>query len=371
MSNNFKNKVKELYDLKCSKYDNINEKNVLPAVDKIVVIGDIHGDFQKTIECLKLAKVLQEDTKYGVNNPKRYKWIGDDTVIVQVGDQIDRCRNLPCNDPLATDPDENSDIKILKFFTDLHFKALKKGGAVYSLVGNHELMNVVGRMDYVSYKGIKGFENEDQYGSKIYQDKLPTNIKDMDARKYTFKPGNPLSEYIACTRKLVLKIGDYLFVHAGILPIIAEKYPGDQGIETMNNILSAYLFNSLDKEEIEKHQMLLGPEIVEKELFSNGGDMSYYDISPLWNRKYGHLSRSNDILENAEVCSNYFNPIKSIYNVNKMFIGHTPQTNKINASCDNGLWFTDIAMSKAFGGFGKNQAQVLLIEKGKEPKVIM
>ena len=88
MSNNFKNKVKELYDQKCSKYDNINEKNVLPAVDKIVVIGDIHGDFQKTIECLKLAKVLQEDTKYGINNPKRYKWIGEDTVIVQVGDQF-------------------------------------------------------------------------------------------------------------------------------------------------------------------------------------------------------------------------------------------------------------------------------------------
>ena len=367
----FKDRVNQLYDQKCSKYKDINEKNVLPAVDKIVVIGDLHGDFEKTKECLRLSNVLEEDTKFDENNPKRYKWIGGETVIVQVGDQIDRCRNLPCHEPNATNPDENSDIKILKFFTDLHFKALKKGGAVYSLVGNHELMNVVGRMDYVSYKGIKNFENENQYGKKLYQSKIPSDLKDIEARKYAFQPGNPLAEYLACTRKLVLKIGDYLFVHAGILPEIAEKYPGDDGIDNMNKILSAYLFNMLDKNEIVKHQMLLGPEIVEKELLPNGPDQSFYEISPLWNRKYGHISRSSNLVENAEVCNLYFNPIKKIYNVNKMFIGHTPQANTINSSCNDGLWFTDVAMSKAFGGYGKNLAQVLVLEKDKEPRVIM
>ncbi len=372
-SNNFKDQVKELYNQKCSKFqtDNIYEKNVLPAVDRIIVIGDLHGDFQKTIQCLKLGKVLEEDKKYDINNPKRYKWIGGETVIVQIGDQIDRCRNLPCHDPKSTNPDENSDIKILKFFTDLHVKALKKGGAVYSLVGNHEIMNVVGRMDYVSYKGIKDFEKEDKYGEKIYENNIPNNVKDLEARKLAFQPGNPLAEYLACSRKLVLKIGDYLFVHAGILPIIAEMYPNDTGIEEMNNILTAYLFDMLDKKEISKHQMLLGPEIVEKELFSNNIDQSTYEISPLWNRKFGRISRSDDIIQNNEVCSSIFNPIKKIYKVNKMFIGHTPQSDVINSSCDNGLWFTDVAMSKAFGGFGKNHAQVLLLEKGSEPKVII
>ena len=77
------------------------------------------------------------------------------------------------------------------------------------------------------------------------------------------------------------------------------------------------------------------------------------------------------MIQNNEVCSSIFNPIKKIYKINKMFIGHTPQADVINSSCDSGLWFTDVAMSKAFGGFGKNQAQVLLIEKGSEPKVII
>lgn len=372
-SNNFRDQVKEVYNQKCSRFqsDNIYEKNVLPPVDRIIVIGDLHGDFQKTIQCLKLAKVLEEDINLDVNSTKRYKWVGGDSVIVQIGDQIDRCRNLPCHNPESTNPDENSDIKILKFFTDLHLKALKKGGAVYSLVGNHEIMNVVGRMDYVSYKGIKGFEKEDNYGKKIYEGEIPKDVTDLEARNFAFQPGNPIAEYLACSRKLVLKIGDYLFVHAGVLPIIAEMYPNDVGIEEMNNILTAYLFNMLDKKEIAKHQILLGPEIVEKELFSNDIDQSTYDISPLWNRKFGRISRSNNLEQNNEVCNSIFNPVKKIYKINKMFIGHTPQEDIINSSCDNGLWFTDVAMSKAFGGYGKNQAQVLVIEKGSEPKVIM
>ena len=60
----FTNRINKLYQQKCSKYSNIHDANVLPAVDRIIVIGDLHGDFDKTIQCLKLAKVLQEDNKY-------------------------------------------------------------------------------------------------------------------------------------------------------------------------------------------------------------------------------------------------------------------------------------------------------------------
>ena len=67
--------------------------------------------------------------KYG------WRWSGGNTIVVQLGDQIDNLRNNP-------DYDEPSDIKILKFMTDLHNQAQKeKKGAVYSLLGNHEIMN--------------------------------------------------------------------------------------------------------------------------------------------------------------------------------------------------------------------------------------
>lgn len=361
----FKDKINNLYQQKCSKYSSIYEKNVLPPVKRIIAIGDLHGDFNKTIECLKIAKVLEEDKNFPLNSKKRYKWIGGETVIVQIGDQIDRCRNLPCNNPNSTNPDENSDIKILKFFTDLHLKAIKKGGAVYSLVGNHEIMNVTGRMDYVSYKGIVGFEKENEYGDSLYQSKIPDGLTDLDAREWAFKPGNPLAEFIACTRKLVLKIGDFMFVHAGILPKIAEQYKGDIGIEEMNHILSAYLFDKLDKDEIVKHQNLLGPEIASRSGIL-GADNDNYEISPLWNRKYGYISRSSNEFDNEKTCNLLFNPIKKIYSIKKMFIGHTPQVdNKITSSCNNGLWFTDIGMSKAFNpNDNEVKAQVLEIKDG-------
>ena len=51
------------------------------------------------------------------------------------------------------------DLRILNYFTKLHEEAQKVGGAVYSIIGNHELMNVNGDMRYVSHEGIKGFDN--------------------------------------------------------------------------------------------------------------------------------------------------------------------------------------------------------------------
>ena len=182
--NNFKSKnLKKLNKMikeannKCSLFP-----SRLPAVNRIIVIGDLHGDWDATIESLKVAKLID------INN----NWVGKDTVVVQLGDQIDRCRILPCNNPTSTKDDEASDIKILLFFTNLHKQAQKVGGAVYSVIGNHELMNVIGDMRYVSYENIKEFDN------------MYDNKSGMESRIEAFKPGNPLANFLACTRKMVL-----------------------------------------------------------------------------------------------------------------------------------------------------------------------
>ena len=54
---------------------NENDKN-------IYMIGDIHGDWDMTMKVLRVAKLID-------NNGS---WIGGETVVVQVGDQVDRCR---------------------------------------------------------------------------------------------------------------------------------------------------------------------------------------------------------------------------------------------------------------------------------------
>ncbi len=154
-AHNFNN----IWDEKCSNHAKL--PNILPKVDRIIVIGDIHGDMYILLDCLKIAKVIENNIKW-TGDYNSIKWIGGETVIVQVGDQIDSCRydgiNI-CNNPNNYENDEPNDLNILFFMTQLHNKAQKDGGAIYSLIGNHELMNVKGDLSYVSYSNIKHFSN--------------------------------------------------------------------------------------------------------------------------------------------------------------------------------------------------------------------
>ena len=221
---------------------------ILPPVNRIIGIGDIHGDLDLAINFLLVANVITEinyDTfmnninvslkipiittiedfnKYSSNNNLKYryfKWIGNDTYVVQVGDQIDRCRpsnNMKCDKPDATIEDENSDLIIMELFDDLHKAAKKCGGAVYSLIGNHEVMNFDGNFDYVSYKGINDYKQ----------------IK--KSRNENF---NKLREKFACTRNAIIIIGDFVFVHGGLASNLLSKY----NVFEINFIIRKYIYD--------------------------------------------------------------------------------------------------------------------------------
>ena len=49
-------------------------------------VGDIHGDMSKAINALKFAGVLKDDND-------RPTWVGGNTVVVQLGDVLDRGDN--------------------------------------------------------------------------------------------------------------------------------------------------------------------------------------------------------------------------------------------------------------------------------------
>ena len=325
----------KIWEDKCQNYKYL--PNILPAVKRIIVIGDIHGDINILYECLKIGKVIDNNLK----------WIGKKTVVVQVGDQIDSCRYdqiNSCNDinNYKKNEDKASDINILYFMTNLHNLASEHGGAVYSLMGNHELMNVVGDMSYVSYNNNKQFNNYIKENGEIIED-------GMTARKYVFSPGNKISNFLACTRKIALIIGNNLFVHAGIVPQIIEKYK----IDDMNKLLTLFLLDELKDPSI------------------------FYDVmmsskySPLWTREFG------DTKMTTEKCDELMNPIKKVYKVGRIFVGHTPQLDKgITKICKDQIILTDVGMAEAFDPFDKTklktgeknehrEAQVLEILKNK------
>src|SRR5204863_9287987 len=91
----------------------------------------------------------------------------------------------PCNHPKTTYNDEGCDIEIMELFNDLSLQADKVGGCVISLLGNHELMNAMGQMYYVSHLGIKQFEGY------VDPDSPKRQFKDgTKARIHAFQPGN-------------------------------------------------------------------------------------------------------------------------------------------------------------------------------------
>ena len=126
------------------------KKSVFPSKSRIIAIGDIHGDFHALLSSLKLAKVIQEIPiqKANYNSPfdgnKYYQWSGGNTFLIQLGDLLDRGGR-----GVSTRPEhEMEEIQVLKFLYDLSLEAEQSRGKVITLIGNHELMNMLGDFRY-------------------------------------------------------------------------------------------------------------------------------------------------------------------------------------------------------------------------------
>lgn len=298
--------------------------SILPAVERIIVLGDVHGDFAVTIKMLKVANLIDAD----------HDWIGGSTYVVQVGDQVDRCRpqgTYPCNHELGTENDEASDIKILKLFTKLHNQAILAGGKVISLLGNHELMNSQGQLHYVSYLGLKEFDN--------YIDPKNKNLtfkNGEEARMHAFKPGNEYGKYLGCSRLGAVVVGSNLFVHAGILPILIQELEikNKEDIENINLLIRKWLLKKINYRNIDK---IVGSS----------------KHSMFWTRILGNIPKNMHIHD--QTCADYLAPVLKTLNVGSVIIGHTPQSfikfGGINGTCDNKLWRVDNGSSGAFDKF--------------------
>ena len=312
--------------------------SVLPPVRRIIAIGDLHGDFRVLLQCLRLAKVIDTYTR---------NWVGGDTVVVQLGDQVDsKCRPLPRQQQQQQQQkqkqqqrqqqcekdDVGDELKIIKFLDELHRRAQETNGAVYSLLGNHELMNVMGNINYASAENLVMFG-----GAK--------------GRLNQFAPSGEIAVYLACNRNSIMKIGDFIFVHGGLLPKKAQQHT----LENINRIIREYLLGNKAQSEPEVQDMLVGQE------------------SPFWTRMFSDLLSGNS----PESCAALHESIEYL-KVKGMVVGHTVQPQGINSGCQGRIWRTDVALSRSFGPGGggggqnkKKKIQVLeILNNGSEINVL-
>jgi len=272
-------------------------QDIIKTTNRILVIGDLHADYNKTIALLKHFNLINNNNK----------WIGKNTIIVQMGDQVDGLGR-------GSFTDASGELKILELFDDLHHQALIYGGAVYSILGNHEIMNVEGIFTYAS------------------QNDINTN-GGIEKRRQLFRPGGAMAQHFSCTRNSILKINNILFVHGGIHPDILQYKDADKEIKVINKVIQNYLNGFIEKNDKELN--------------------NYFNVNKgiIWDRSMG-----NDSIN----CNNVDKVLKHL-NADHIIIGHTPQ-GIINSICNNKVWRVDVGLSKSMGS---NKMSVLEIKDGE------
>ena len=258
-----------------------------PAPERIVAIGDLHGDLDHARRGLRLAGVVDDQDR----------WIGGSAVLVQTGDEIDR---------------GDDDRAILDRIEDLKAQAALAGGEVIALLGNHEIMNASLDFRYVTAGGFAAFSPPlAPDGSPGLPLDVPLEAR---GRASAFAPGGAYARVLA-SRPFVARVGDTVFVHGGILP----KHVA-YGLDRMNDEVDAWLLHRRDQPP--------APLVAED--------------GPVWTRAYSSLAEAPDCDALARVLSEL--------RAKRMVVGHTVQPSGISSACDDRVWRIDVGLSRAFGG---------------------
>jgi hypothetical protein len=111
------------------------QEDVFTGVERVVAVGDVHGDHDQLVSVLRSAKLIDDQNK----------WIGGKAHLVQTGDVMDR------------GPQSR---KAMDLLMRLEEEAKAAGGAVHALIGNHESMILFGDYRYLSPEEVAAFKDE-------------------------------------------------------------------------------------------------------------------------------------------------------------------------------------------------------------------
>lgn len=156
------------------------EKDQYPLPAKMLVLSDIEGNFEALKLMLTGAKVMGP----------YFEWTFGTGHLVLLGDFFDRGLNVT---------------ECLWLIYKLEYEAEAAGGKVHFILGNHEIMNLAGYYDYVRNK----YKQNAQLIGEDYS--------------LWFDDHSELGRWLR-TKNAVEKIGDYVFCHAGISPVLAGTY---------------------------------------------------------------------------------------------------------------------------------------------------
>jgi 3',5'-cyclic AMP phosphodiesterase CpdA len=185
------------------------------GVGRVVAISDVHGAYDGMLRTLHSAGVIDD---------KAY-WAAGGTHLVITGDVLDRGADSR---------------KVMDLIMALEQQALEAGGQVHLLLGNHEVMNLVGDLRYVSAAEYAAFsvEEDTEERARWFEQFRAANADVADpetlrvdfdkkappgffAHRRAFRSNGYYGKWLL-SKPLLLVIDGTAYVHGGLSPLIAE-----------------------------------------------------------------------------------------------------------------------------------------------------
>ncbi|MEL6871018.1 MAG: metallophosphoesterase, partial [Pseudomonadota bacterium] len=294
------------------------------GVERIIAIADVHGDYDNYITVLQQAGVVD----------KRGRWSAGATHFVQLGDVPDR------------GPDT---AKIIEHLMKLEVQANKSGGKVHVLIGNHEVMNMIGDLRYVhpgEYEALTSRKSdrlrEDYYAQLVdfliaqepdvvidpafREQWLTAHPLGYVEHRQHWHPQGPFGAWVR-SHNTVVRINRNLFVHGGLSPDYI-----DWSLQRINETV---------RTELATPAAAALPVIEDED-------------GPLW---YRGLSLGEELPEITE----HVDALLKRFEVDRIIVGHTPGFGTIVPRYDGRVVAADSGIAAHYGG----HLASVLIENGK------
>jgi len=194
------------------------------AQTRVVAVGDSHGAYPEFVAILQRVGLIDGN----------HQWSGGSSVLVQTGDVIDRGKGSR---------------QCLDLLMDLERQAAKQNGRVIPLLGNHEVMNIMGDLRYLVAADYQAFATEQSekrreeayrdYRSFLASHSARHHVANFDndagpqkwmadhppgffERHDAFGPEGLYGRWLR-SHDAVAQVGDAVFVHGGLNPTMRFK----------------------------------------------------------------------------------------------------------------------------------------------------
>jgi hypothetical protein len=350
------------------------KKTSVEPSQSLVAIGDVHGDLDDFVAILQHIGLID----------KQDHWTGGKTTLVQVGDILDR----------GPKPRQVMDLLMA-----LESEAGPAGGRVVSLLGNHEMMNIMGDLRYVTPVNFASFADSDseKRQKSAYEEyakwrnkhpelvaELPQPMELTEAewmarhplgyveQREAFSPKGEYGKWLRGHYALA-EIGGEIFLHGGIHPDLArmkvdalnsrirdeikqfdttKQYLQDEGVIlpffNMQEIMNAAQAEVIAER---KSRVPASPERQARilDLLKYGEWLSVKPDGPLWFRGYDQWSDSEGAAQ--------IDKILAAYKVAHIVVGHTVQrSGRIRPRFGNKVFLIDTGMLSSYYPGGRASA---------------